>query len=215
MVYSSLASTPMFPILEHRGIVMSSIPRHVADDTCREWHYLGNCMDGDLLYGFWQDSVFHGILAFRNKNQLPSVRKGWAERIGGKCIELSRVALCPQSERHYQTSFYVGMAISYIKSLHKFAACYSYCDPSRHEGILYRACNFIYLYTTKPTIMYVNEDGHEVHSRDSKNKNKRERYFPLGYKPVNAPVKHAYVLPLTRSARKKIKDMVNASATMG
>ena len=65
--------------------------------------------------------------------------------------ELSRLCIHPdiQKEEYNITSWFVSKCIKRFRKETKVRAILSYADCSKHDGIIYRACNFKYYSTTE------------------------------------------------------------------
>jgi hypothetical protein len=86
--------------------------------------------------------------------------------------ELSRLCVHPdvQKEEYNITSWFVSRCIKRFRKETKVKAILSYADSSKHEGIIYRACNFKYYSLTDPKSDFWIEqpDGSYIkHSRGS------------------------------------------------
>jgi hypothetical protein len=86
--------------------------------------------------------------------------------------ELSRLCIHPdvQKEEYNITSWFVSRCIRRFRKDANVRAILSYADSSRHDGIIYRACNFKYygITDTKSDFWILQDDGSYVkHSRGS------------------------------------------------
>ena len=82
--------------------------------------------------------------------------------------ELSRLCIHPdiQKEEYNITSWFVSKCIKRFKKDANVRAVLSYADSSRHDGIIYRACNFKYYGLTDKKSDFYYADGTK-HSRGS------------------------------------------------
>ena len=82
--------------------------------------------------------------------------------------ELSRLCIHPntQKEEYNITSWFVSKCIKKFRKDTNVRAIISYADSSRHEGVIYRACNFDYYGLTDPKKDFYYSDGTK-HSRGS------------------------------------------------
>jgi hypothetical protein len=113
-----------------------------------------------------------------------------------KVIELNR--LCLKYNRKNEASFLVGNS---IKLLPKPKIIVSYADTAQgHEGVVYKACNFLFTGTTKPRTDMASKDG--KHSRHS-----------LGdvTQRVNRSAKHRFIFIHGSKTEKKqlLKQLTN------
>jgi len=82
--------------------------------------------------------------------------------------ELSRLCIHPdiQKEEYNITSWFLSRCIRRFKKDANVSAILSYADSTRHNGIIYRACNFKYYGLTEPKKDFYYADGTK-HSRGS------------------------------------------------
>ena len=82
--------------------------------------------------------------------------------------ELSRLCIHPdiQKEEYNITSWFVSKCIKRFRKETKVRAILSYADSSRHDGIIYRACNFSYYGLTQKKSDFYYADATK-HSRGS------------------------------------------------
>ena len=187
------------------GLHIRLVGHRWALETCKRWHYtrgMGSCT---IRFGFWTDDRYDGVIAFiPDSGHHTTVKQFWQNLAGGKTVELSRIALRPQVERESPTTRYVSMALSKLKEMRAFDLMFTYCDPSLHEGILYRACSFYQYEAPSGTgYTYVRPDGSLMHSRNSSYKT-----LTGGYKRMRTPLKERYFAPLTKRCRRRIERMI-------
>ena len=102
--------------------------------------------------------------------------------------ELSRLCIHPdiQKEEYNITSWFVSRCIRRFKKDANVSAILSYADSTRHNGIIYRACNFKYYGLTDPKKDFYYADGTK-HSRGSvkgkegewKDRTRKHRYLMI------------------------------------
>jgi hypothetical protein len=82
--------------------------------------------------------------------------------------ELSRLCIHPdiQKEEYNITSWFVSKCIKRFRKDANVSAILSYADSSRHDGVIYRACNFKYYGLTQKKSDFYYADGTK-HSRGS------------------------------------------------
>ena len=108
--------------------------------------------------------------------------------------ELSRLCINPdtQKEEYNITSWFVSKCIRRFKKDATVRAIISYADSSRHNGTIYRACNFNYYGLTEPKKDFYYPDGTK-HSRGSvkglegewKERSRKHRYMLVYDKSLN------------------------------
>ena len=81
-------------------------------------------------------------------------------------FELSRLCIHPdtQQSEYNITSWFVSKAIKRLRKETRVKAIISYADSDRHDGTIYRACNFKYCGLTEPKKDFYFADGTK-HSR--------------------------------------------------
>jgi len=112
--------------------------------------------------------------------------------------ELSRLCVHPdiQREEYNITSWFVSRCIRRFKKDANVRAILSYADSSRHDGIIYRACNFKYYSLTEPKKDFYYADGTK-HSRGSikgaegewKDRSRKHRYLMIFDKELEKSLK--------------------------
>ena len=108
--------------------------------------------------------------------------------------ELSRLCINPdtQKEEYNITSWFVSKCIRRFRKDATVRAIISYADSSRHNGTIYRACNFNYYGLTEPKKDFYYPDGTK-HSRGSvkglegewKERSRKHRYMLVYDKSLN------------------------------
>ena len=129
-----------------------------ASYACRNWHY-SKCMPAgaNVKFGVWEDDKFIGCVIFAlgaNRN---------ISRLHGKTAELSRVALTT----HQSTvTRIISICLKKLKDFcPKLKSVISYADLDRHEGIIYKAGNWLEEETTyRP---WIKIHGKDVHQRSA------------------------------------------------
>jgi len=107
--------------------------------------------------------------------------------------ELSRLCIHPdlQKEEYNITSWFVSRCIKRFRKDARVRAILSYADSSRHDGIIYRACNFRYYGLTDSKKDFYYADGTK-HSRGSirgadgewRNRSRKHRYLMVFQKEL-------------------------------
>jgi len=190
-------------------IVIRETNPNVGKRACQDWHYTG-CLppNESLIYGFWRGPIFDGIIAFRELNS-PAVNVHWEKIIGGRSIEISRIALRPQSDRP-PTTQYIAMAMSKLRMLQVYEGVYSYADAIYgHEGTVYKAASFLYAgFTERGVAGYKHTNGHYIPARREMNATNGSQYvyelLKIGYSTIPGR-KHRFVKGLTRWANKRLE----------
>jgi len=177
-------------------IQISRISNKDALRTCKRYHYSKTIPCASVFYGIWENKKYLGLVGFGYGNS-PVLGKKEGFKTGEIC-ELVRIAMSGKQEK--QTSYYVMSVIKEFKRTNKnIVAIYSFCDTGKnHIGILYQACNFIYIdRRPAPHPMYKIR-GKIIHAWSIKKSEKKIATV------VPCHDKLLYVYPLCRTARKKL-----------
>jgi hypothetical protein len=112
--------------------------------------------------------------------------------------ELSRLCVHPdvQREEYNITSWFVSRCIKRFRKDANVRCILSYADSSRHDGIVYRACNFKYYSLTEPKKDFYYADGTK-HSRGSvkgvegewRDRSRKHRYLMIFDKELEKSLK--------------------------
>lgn len=204
------ASLPMFALGARKGISVSACDWRTANGICEHWHYLAGAPAGESVYHLFHTGYrLDGVICYQDDSGLPPNNKRyWQGIFGGRAVQLTRVALRPQSERELQTSVYVALSISVLKGLRKYAGCFSYSDPRHHEGVLYKACNFTFVAVgvTSSTLI---KDGERKHGRHT-DKAGRDKLRQQGWQDDYLPGKLRWGLGLTKAGRRSLRAHMEA-----
>ena len=120
---------------------------------------IGGCLGGIIFTGLPVPEIAVGVFGLERDQQ-----EG--------LYELSRLCIHPdiQKEEYNITSWFVSKCIKRFRKDANVSAILSYADSSRHDGIVYRACNFKYYgLTDKKSDFWIKQsDGSYIkHSRGS------------------------------------------------
>ena len=194
------------------GITVSRQPTAVGRMACEAWHYSGTCPASKTIFGFHEGSRFIGVIAFRHPNSNPtSLRRYWSRQAMGdenaRVSELTRIALLPQSERKWQTTKMMRLAIRAFRMFEPDVdAIYTYADPAEnHDGTLYRAAGYTYLGLATGgggKMRYVdNRTGKTIIGRTTGSRNLMRSGGD--YTIVKRPAKHKFILPISRKCKRR------------
>lgn len=194
---------------EKHGLKVARVPSRVANDTCRAYHYSGQCTATNVSYGFWEDGKYQGIIAFLPPNVASPSVAAYFERLvnakPGTGYELSRIALVPQAERRNPTTRYMSLACAAAaRDFPEVSILYSYADPAYgHDGTLYRAASWIPIDAGGSASVW-KRGASILHTRTSTGATRRlaSRMRAMGYEIVDIEQKHRFIKPMTRAGRK-------------
>ena len=137
--------------------------------------HVGGCLGVCIFTGFPVPEIAVGAFGLQRHEQ-----EG--------LYELSRLCVHPnvQREEYNITSWFVSRCIRRFKKDANVRAILSYADSSRHNGIVYRACNFKYYGLTDSKKDFYYADGTK-HSRGSvkgvegewKDRSRKHRYLMI------------------------------------
>lgn len=172
------------------------------------WHYSKNVNGLTTDYCFKlldKDGVMIGAMIY-GKIAMANVWKRYAER---ECdlIELKRLCCIDKTPKNTE-SYFIGNTLRWLKKNTKVKTVISYADTTyNHEGIIYKASNFIYKGITAKgmVIMY---NGKRYHDKTIRTKYKGEiKPFAIEIKKalengmakyVNTLGKHIYIYELKK-----------------
>lgn len=116
---------------------------------------IGGCLGGIVFTGLPVPEIAVGAFGLE-RNQQEGL------------YELSRLCIHPdiQKEEYNITSWFVSKCIKRFRKDANVSAILSYADSSRHDGVIYRACNFKYYGLTQKKSDFYYADSTK-HSRGS------------------------------------------------
>jgi hypothetical protein len=183
--------------------VVIGADREKAIMVIREKHYTHSVPSGKSHYVLCGEAIVVWSIP-ANKN-LARFVLGWQ----GNVWELSRLWAPDGHEKNLLTRA-ISVAVNVIRRLENPDALVSYADPNvGHQGGVYRAASWIYHGKSEEVRTYVGVDGRTVARRafHSGNKGmKKSEIEALGYKELKLPGKERFVRPLSRKARKKLRQ---------
>ncbi|MCK2239388.1 MULTISPECIES: protein Mom [unclassified Crossiella] len=193
----------------------TSAARHAV----RHWHYSARmpAAGKNACFGVWEHGVFTGAILFG---------RGATNNIGSpynlsqaQCVELTRIAL---REHEQPVTRMVAAALRQLRAACPgLLAVVSYADTEHgHHGGIYQAGNWIYTGMTSPYNSYYRlSGGRVVHGRTLRhmavNRPPGEKAEDFVRRTIDpevqhlkvASLKHRYVLPLTRTMRRRIAHL--------
>lgn len=174
------------------------IDRLTARSLVTRFHYLGakpfrcetayGLFDGENCVGA---AVFHGLSAPETAVGAFGLRRDQQQGLW----ELERLVLDPRYNGSNYTSRLLGKSLKQLKHSRKAKAVITYADSSKHNGGIYRACNFVgYGLTTHKKDFYV--DG-KIQER-GKTKGVRGEWKPR-------PQKHRFAILWDKELFRRMK----------
>jgi len=177
------------------------VSKNQVKDLLKTYHYLkdeSKDFKSGYNYGLYRKSFTDilridaplGVCIF-TKIPVPEIAVGAFELERDQqegLYELSRLCIHPdvQNQEYNITSWFVSRCIKKFRKEAKVKVILSYADSSRHNGIIYRACNFKYYGLTDPKKDFYYADGTK-HSRGSvkgvegewKERSRKHRYLMI------------------------------------
>lgn len=177
-------------------IKVARISQKDALKTCKRYHYTKKVQGATHYFGVWDQEQYIGCVGLGyGASPLLGRREGFETN---EICELLRVAF--SGKQKHQTSMYIMKVIKLFKEKNKtIKAIYSFADTGQnHKGIIYQAMNFIYIGLRKgSTPKY--KIGNKIYHAKTMTKERMKNAIKI----PNTD-KHLYILPLCRSARKKL-----------
>lgn len=170
--------------------------------ACMFLHYAKTVPSVQLAFACYEDGKFVGVVCFGGGANNNLSKK--YNLVQGQLMELVRVALINQSDREYQTSKYVALA---IKLLHKrkplVKLLVSYADTNQgHKGSIYQATNWLYMGKSYAESAIDPETGEIKHTRSLHSK-----YGSIkGFKRIKDKPKHIYLYPFDKHMRVELES---------
>lgn len=163
-----------------------------AKYACTKFHYAKRMVTGKTVkIGVWENDLFIGCIIYGRGANNNALKKYGLTATGG--AELMRVAL----KEHVNPVTKI-MSISrklLLSNSPNLKLIISYADPGQgHEGIIYKADNWIYEGKTAPVDYYINSRGEELHWRNARFAQKKREKLQMFYKPG----KHKFIYPLDK-----------------
>jgi hypothetical protein len=160
-----------------------------ARKICRRWHYSKTVPQGGLqCFGVWENNSIVGCVVF-GYGASSSIGKKEGFESKNVC-ELVRVAF--SGKQKSQTSKYLMACVKKFKSQNNnIKAIYSFADlEQNHIGVLYQACNWMYLGIGGSSFAYFDIHGKRYHSRHIGGYLDKSKFTKKRLKPKN---KYIYV----------------------
>lgn len=136
---------------------IQKIEKSACAEILLKYHYLKDISKGfksGYNYGLFFENKCVGVIIFTGF-PVPELSKGMLglSRDDQKGLfELSRLCLIPQvqNSEHNLASWFVSRAIKELRKETFVRVILSYADADFHNGIVYKACNFVYYGLSKP-----------------------------------------------------------------
>ncbi len=194
---------------------VEKVPTNAIEDFVRKNHYSKSVRGLHISYcfGLFSPSGKFGIPKLIGAMMfgipaMAGVAESYMPETPDRVIELNRLCCIDDTVKNTE-SYFIGKAISWLKKHTNYKLILSYADTFQgHEGVIYKATNFIHLGMTKPSRMLI-ADGEKYHARmltkkSPKFENIRQRMKKgdenIWTEPL--PPKHIYILPLDKKTRK-------------
>lgn len=177
--------------------------RQAAIDLIRECHYTHSVPSGKSHYIKFEDALI--VWSIPANPNIARFILGYS----GNVWELSRLWAPDGHEKNLLTRA-ISAAVKVIKQLENPDALVSYADPNvGHHGGIYRAASWIPHGQSEEVRAYRGKDGEIIARRafHSGNKSMRKAEIEaLGYTELKLPGKIRYVRPLSKNAKKALRN---------
>ena len=124
-----------------------------------------------------------------------------------RVLSLTRLVILPGVPKN-ACSFLLSRSVKMIQSEGRFVSLVTYADEGEgHTGAIYKAANWTFVGTSKPTPKWIDSEGRQRARKSTKNRTDAEM-IALGCRLVGSFSKHKYVLHLWQR-RKPMFDTLN------
>lgn len=172
--------------------------------ACKNYHYAKVVPPIHVAFSCYEDNRFIGIIAY-NAGTAGVLPKKFGT-LSGQALELVRVAF---TDHKTPTTKFVAISLKLLKRQKPNAkVVVSYADITNqgHEGIIYRAGNWIYDgKTTTGKGAYYRVNGELVHGRAMRKRFGNDRSKWADHEDVGIMEKYRFVYPLDRKWYEKHK----------
>lgn len=183
----------------------------LAKYACENWHYSRSIPTPPYnMIGVWENGKYVGCIIFSR-----GANKDLGKPFGLKQIEvceLSRVAL----NNHVNTvTKMISIAIKLLlKRSPGIKLIISFADKNQnHEGVIYKAGNWIYLGKTSKSFLYIDENGKKYHPRQVSPTGLKIQYGNIRKVPtpdslnrIEQLPKYRFAYPVTKSMRQELES---------
>ena len=198
-----------------KEFTVETVPHNLIRWFIKKYHYSGSTRGIHISYcfGLFRENTFgvpqligsmiYGIPA------MPDVSKKYYEKNPDIVLELNRLCCIDDTPKNTE-SYFIGQTLNWLKKNTKYRVIISFADTAQgHEGIIYKATNFIYKGVTKGAKALM-VDGERFHQRmltkkcpkgdeiRGRIKNKDKNIWT-----EELPPKHIYVYYLDKKIKKR------------
>lgn len=166
----------------------------VARPYVARLHYSGGVsVTGTDIHGLYctDDNTLLGVAWW-----LPPTKNA-AKSVAGddwrKCVSLSRLVVDPSVPTN-GASYLIGRSVRLLKKDGRWSTLVTYADEGEgHTGAIYRATNWEYLGSMKPTWRYRSESGRLMSKKRGPRTYSHQEMIDLGFKAEGPFAKHKFV----------------------
>lgn len=193
---------PDVPVLSKKNYEVRAAPLRTAQDLVEKFHYSkGGSNTGTYIHGLWaKDNPLECLgVAWWIPPTKNCAINSYPQGDWKKVISLSRLVVHPDVPQN-GASFLMGKSIQMIRKDHRFECLVTYGDTWRgHSGAIYKATNWEYLGLTKPTDVWVDQQGRMVARKAGPKTRTRAQMQAIGYTCMGNFSKHKYRILLPKT----------------
>lgn len=189
------------------------LTRNDANDFLEANHYARNRPVSMLNIGVYEivngEYILIGVISY-GKSVSDNVRKAIAHNLKeNEYMELLRLCVLDVTGKNFE-SWFIAISFEVIKELYpEVCVLISFADPAEnHEGIIYRATNWLYCGKSANATYYFNtETQKQVHPKTyQKIRDRQDHELMQKHTTFKKPGKHRYIFVL-RKSKTYYKDM--------
>lgn len=169
---------------DFNNVVVSVCDYNEAKKCISKWHYIGKIGNCSIALKAEINGETIAVCTFGSVTRIETAIKQGV--LPSEILELSRFVIHPKYHKKNFGSYFISKCIKYIKKNYEnIKLLVSFADMSyNHEGIIYKASNWVYDGQTSPNYWYVKDGRTIVHKKSVWNKAKKDNI------PINEYVKN-------------------------
>lgn len=169
---------------DFNNVVVSVCDYNEAKKCISKWHYIGKIGNCSIALKAEINGETIAVCTFGSVTRIETAIKQGI--LPSEILELSRFVIHPKYHKKNFGSYFISKCIKYIKKNYEnIKLLVSFADMSyNHEGIIYKASNWVYDGQTSPNCWYVKDGRTIVHKKSVWNKAKKDNM------PINEYVKN-------------------------
>lgn len=202
----------LFEYSENTGLQVRRAEPLEARLFVEQHHYAKGVSRGSIKYGLYKDGNLVGVCAFGIPTSEATRATVFGNELRDSVMELHRLAILDDMPTN-TGSWFIARALRELKKDRPITnAVLSYSDPTEgHLGVVYQACNALYLGVTQAAISFIDTNGRLRPRRSKKYGNiSQEMAKEFGWTLSRRLGKHKYVflLPNNRKHKKELMKLL-------